>query len=128
MRTVLAGQKYEMPPAQDKADPTKASAEDFETVIAEAEGIRIDKALSNAFFGLSPKMAAKLCENATDKCSCGELSPEERREALRNTCTAFTAAFRKAMSRPALRLMTLANLRECCRLYQRRENTDRRRL
>ena len=80
VRTVLPGQKYEMPPAQDKADPTKASAEDFETVIAGAEGIRIDKALSNAFFGLSPKMAAKLCENATDKCSCIELSPEERRE------------------------------------------------
>ena len=80
VRTVLPGQKYEMPPAQDKADPTKASAEDFETVIAEAEGIRIDKALSNAFFGLSPKMAAKLCENATDKRSCIELSPGERRE------------------------------------------------
>lgn len=80
VRTVLPGQKYEMPPAQDKADPTKASAQDFEAVIAEARGIRIDKALSNAFFGLSPKMAAKLCENATDKCSCGELSPGERRE------------------------------------------------
>ena len=80
VRTVLPGQKYEMPPAQDKADPTKASAEDFETAIAGAEGIRIDKALSNAFFGLSPKMAAKLCENATDKRGCGELSPGERRE------------------------------------------------
>ena len=102
MRTVLPGQKYEMPPAQDKADPTKASAQDFEAVIAEAEGIRIDKALSNAFFGLSPKMAAKLCENATDKRGCGELSPGERRE--------------------------LAEYLQCCRLCQRRENTDRRRL
>lgn len=55
VRTVLPGQKYEMPPAQDKADLTKASAEDFETVIAGAEGIRIDKALSNAFSAFRPK-------------------------------------------------------------------------
>lgn len=79
VRTVLPGQRYEAPPAQDKADPTKAAVEDFEAAIAGAEGVRIDRALSSAFFGLSPKMAARLCENATDKRGCGELSPEERR-------------------------------------------------
>ena len=43
VRTVLPGQKYEMPPAQDKADPTKASAQDFEAVIAEAGGGHKDR-------------------------------------------------------------------------------------
>ncbi len=80
VRTVLPGQKYKKPPAQDKTDPTKASVQDFEAVIAGAEGMRIDRALSNTFFGLSPKMAAKLCGNVTDKRSCGELNPKERRE------------------------------------------------
>ena len=62
VRTILPGQRYEMPPAQDKKDPTEATAEDFYAVLSGSE--RGDKALSAAFFGLSPKMAAKLLQSA----------------------------------------------------------------
>jgi len=58
VRTVLPGQAYEAPPGQDKTDPTKASLSDFQEALLGAS--RPEKALSQRFFGLSPKMAELL--------------------------------------------------------------------
>ena len=55
VRLILPKLEYSAPPAQDKLDPAKAAAEDFLNVLSDAP--RPDKALSAAFFGLSPSIA-----------------------------------------------------------------------
>ena len=66
VRFVMPGLEYSAPPAQDKQDPSKASADDFSMAMCMV-GMSIAKALSNAFFGLSPAVAAQLVARYTDK-------------------------------------------------------------
>ena len=63
VRLILPKLEYSAPPAQDKLDPAKAAAEDFLNVLSDAP--RPDKALSAAFFGLSPSIAALLFDRCT---------------------------------------------------------------
>ena len=63
VRLILPKLEYSAPPAQDKLDPAKAAAEDFLSVLSDAP--RPDKALSAAFFGLSPSIAALLFDRCT---------------------------------------------------------------
>lgn len=58
VRLILPKLKYEFPPAQEKADPSKAASEDFFRVLCSA--VRPEKALSGAFYGLSPGIASLL--------------------------------------------------------------------
>lgn len=88
VRFVMPGLEYSAPPAQDKQDPSKASAGDFS--MAMCMGMGIAKALSNAFFGLSPAVAAQLVARYTDKTECTQLSEAEREE-LAERLTAFYA-------------------------------------
>lgn len=60
VRLILPHLKYELPPSQDKLDPSAASASDFRAVLE--SGARPDKALSNSFYGLSPSVAALLID------------------------------------------------------------------
>ena len=76
VRLVLPGLEYALPPAQDKLDPTLASPADFAAALL-GDG-RIGKALSAAFFGLSPAMADALASRYTKKAACPELNAEER--------------------------------------------------
>ena len=89
VRFVMPGLEYSAPPAQDKQDPSKASARDFSMAMCMV-GMGIAKALSNAFFGLSPAVAAQLVARYTDKTECTQLSEAEREE-LAERLTAFYA-------------------------------------
>ncbi len=75
VRVVVPGVPYELPPQQDKENPLMASQDDFIRVLQ--AGIRIDKTLSGAFFGLSPAVAAVLAEQVTEKQFIAELTHEE---------------------------------------------------
>lgn len=79
VRFVMPGLEYSAPPAQDKQDPSKASAGDFSMAMCMV-GMGIAKALSNAFFGLSPAVVAQLVARYTDKTECTQLSEAEREE------------------------------------------------
>lgn len=89
VRFVMPGLEYSAPPAQDKQDPSKASADDFSMAMCMV-GMSIAKALSNAFFGLSPAVAAQLVARYTDKTECTQLSEAERKE-LAERLAAFYA-------------------------------------
>ena len=89
VRFVMPGLEYSAPPAQDKQDPSKASADDFSMAMCMV-GMSIAKALSNAFFGLSPAVAAQLVARYTDKTECTQLSEAEREE-LAERLSAFYA-------------------------------------
>lgn len=89
VRFVMPGLEYSAPPAQDKQDPSKASADDFSIAMCMI-GMSIAKALSNAFFGLSPAVAAQLVARYTDKTECTQLSEAEREE-LAERLAAFYA-------------------------------------
>ena len=89
VRFVMPGLEYSAPPAQDKQDPSKASADDFSMAMCMV-GMSIAKALSNAFFGLSPAVAAQLAARYTDKTECTQLSEAEREE-LAERLAAFYA-------------------------------------
>lgn len=89
VRFVMPGLEYSAPPAQDKQDPSKASADDFSMAMCMV-GMSIAKALSNAFFGLSPAVAAQLAARYTDKTECTQLSEAEREE-LAERLSAFYA-------------------------------------
>lgn len=89
MRFVMPGLEYSAPPAQDKQDPSKASVDDFSMAMCMV-GMSIAKALSNAFFGLSPAVAAQLVARYTDKTECTQLSEAEREE-LAERLAAFYA-------------------------------------
>lgn len=79
VRAILPGLEYIAPPSQQKADPIKASAEDFLAVINGA--LRPDKALSMAFFGLAPSVAARLLERVTEGKDWAQLSETQRQQA-----------------------------------------------
>lgn len=89
VRFVMPGLEYSAPPAQDKQDPSKASADDFSMAMCMV-GMSIAKALSNAFFGLSLAVAAQLVARYTDKTECTQLSEAEREE-LASRLAAFYA-------------------------------------
>jgi len=89
VRFVMPGLEYSAPPAQDKQDPSKASAGDY-SMAMRMVGMGIAKALSNAFFGLSPAVAAQLAARYTDKTECTQLSEAEREE-LAERLAAFYA-------------------------------------
>ena len=89
VRFVMPGLEYSASPAQDKQDPSKASADDFSMAMCMV-GMSIAKALSNAFFGLSPAVAAQLVARYTDKTECTQLSEAEREE-LAERLSAFYA-------------------------------------
>ena len=89
VRFVMPGLEYSAPPAQDKQDPSKASAGDFSMAMCMV-GMSIANALSNAFFGLSSAVAAQLVARYTDKTECTQLSEAEREE-LAERLAAFYA-------------------------------------
>lgn len=89
VRFVMPGLEYSAPPAQDKQNPSKASVDDFSMAMCMV-GMSIAKALSNAFFGLSPAVAAQLVARYTDKTECTQLSEAEREE-LAERLAAFYA-------------------------------------
>lgn len=76
VRQIVPGVLYNMPPLQDKKDPQTASVEDFKNVFQNK--MKLNIALVDSFFGLSPDMAKKLVETITCKRECDELSDVEK--------------------------------------------------
>lgn len=100
VRIILPGQPYAPPPAQDKRDAREVSAGEIAAVFTAG---RVDKALSAAFFGLAPRMAAALCGRVTDKEDCESLAGSER-EALGESIHAFYRELDAGICHPALAL------------------------
>lgn len=106
VRIVLPGSEYTLPPSQEKADPSKAAAEDFAAALT--DGLRIEKALSAAFFGLAPSVASKLVSCYTDKRVCEELTPGEKLD-LGEKLRAFYESLLKGEFVPAITLDDLGD-------------------
>ncbi|NCB30802.1 MAG: fibronectin-binding domain-containing protein, partial [Clostridia bacterium] len=100
VRVILPGQMYAPPPAQDKRDARKVSAQEIAAVFSAG---RADKALSAAFFGLSPQMAAALCSLVTDKQDCQALFETEK-QALGQTLYTFYQELDAGICHPSLAL------------------------
>ena len=78
VRFIMPGLTYAPPPPQEKKNPFFASEGDFYSTL-QVEG-RLDKALSNAFFGLSPAMAQSLAFCTVDTNDLSALSDEKKHE------------------------------------------------
>ena len=66
LRQVLPGMKYELPPAQEKDDPTKATREAFLAKLSEAPVERgCDKFVLGSYLGISAAVAREIAFRAT---------------------------------------------------------------
>lgn len=66
-RQVLPGMRYELPPKQDKLDPTEISREQFLASLEEAGEKPCDKWLVSAFCGVSPAVAREIAFRAAER-------------------------------------------------------------
>ncbi|MDD3920203.1 MAG: NFACT family protein, partial [Eubacteriales bacterium] len=88
VRILLPGASYAPPPAQDKLDPRLVQATDFYQAINGAG--RVNKRLSNAFFGLAPGIAELLVSRAVGKdAAYGQTMSEPEKQRLANALFAF---------------------------------------
>ena len=92
VRLILPKLEYSAPPAQDKLDPAKAAAEDFLNVLSDAP--RPDKALSAAFFGLSPSIAALLF----DRCAAEAKSRPVHSDAIETVSDCLACFYRDLLN------------------------------
>ena len=92
VRLILPKLEYSAPPAQDKLDPAKAAAEDFLNVLSDAP--RPDKALSAAFFGLSPSIAALLF----DRCAAEAKSRPVHSDAIETVSDCLAGFYRDLLN------------------------------
>ncbi len=69
-RRIIPGIKYEMPPLQDKLDPTQVSETEFASKLSSYEPSAIcDKAIVASFSGIAPIIAREICYRATGEVS-----------------------------------------------------------
>lgn len=60
-RRIIAGMKYELPPSQDKLDPTNATKEEFFSKISLFEPSALcEKVIISSFFGIAPLIAREI--------------------------------------------------------------------
>ncbi|MDR0840211.1 MAG: NFACT family protein [Christensenellaceae bacterium] len=100
VRVLLPGVPYVLPPPQQKRDIRQASQAEIAGALVAG---RVDKALSGAFFGIAPNMAAALCERVTSQRDC-ELLTSAEKEALAASLYALFAELKEGVCRPALAL------------------------
>ena len=66
MRQLLAGMRYELPPAQNKANPLHVTREEFDRLYAEfPEDRGCDKFIVNSFMGVAPVVAREIVYRST---------------------------------------------------------------
>ena len=66
LRQILPGMKYELPPKQDKADPTKTDEDEFMRLVSEASPERpCDKFILGSYLGISAAVAREIAFSAT---------------------------------------------------------------
>ena len=66
-RPVLPGLRYELPPKQDKADPSQADEDDLARLLRRNAGEPMDKVLLDSFFGLSPLLCREIACRLTGR-------------------------------------------------------------
>ncbi len=65
-RQVLPGMKYELPPAQDKADPVEVKKDEFFAAYAAAPAeMKVEKIITNTYMGISAAVAREMAFLAT---------------------------------------------------------------
>lgn len=65
-RRIIPGIKYELPPSQNKLDPTKTSETEFLSKLSSFEQSALaDKAIVASFSGIAPIVAREMCYRAT---------------------------------------------------------------
>lgn len=79
VRTILPGQRYALPPTQEKRDPRALIASDFESILQNPG--RADKLLSNTCYGLSPAVASVMLSCVTEKRDTSLFTAQERASA-----------------------------------------------
>ena len=85
LRQVLPGIKYELPPRQDKEDPTAVTSEQFSTLLTEGGTDRpLDKWIAATFLGISASVAREIAHRATGRTDTplGESDPVRVRDAF----------------------------------------------
>ncbi len=66
-RQVLPGFKYELPPPQNKKDPTEASEDDIVRMVRDADSsLQTDKLITDSFLGISRQNAREIVYRATE--------------------------------------------------------------
>ncbi len=78
-RQVLVGMRYELPPAQEKADPLKADFDHFSSLLAAAPPDRpIEKWITATYLGISATVAREIAYRAAGAVDapCSAASPE----------------------------------------------------
>ena len=66
LRQILPGMKYELPPKQDKADPTATDEAEFMRLISESPAERgCDKFILGSYLGISAAVAREITHSAT---------------------------------------------------------------
>ncbi len=69
-RRIIGGVRYELPPAQDKLDPTKVTEDEFISKLSLFErSTPADKAILSSFFGIAPIVARELVYRASGETS-----------------------------------------------------------
>ena len=101
VRFVLPGLTYAPPPPQDKKNPLIAGEGDFYSAL-QGEG-RLDKALSNAFFGLSPAMAQSLGFCTVESNDLAQLTDAQKKELVK-ALKAFYAKLAEGRFEPCVTL------------------------
>ena len=66
-RPVLPGLRYELPPKQDKADPSQADEDSLVRLLRRNRGEPLDRVLLDSFFGLSPLLCRELACRVTGR-------------------------------------------------------------
>lgn len=106
VRQILPGLEYELPPKQDKVDPTECDAEDFLNVFRTEEGdTPVHKVLLNRFLGVSPLLARELTydtfgQTATRLCEASE----GWKKRLAESCAAYFKAVKDGRFSPCVLL------------------------
>ncbi|MBQ7829649.1 MAG: NFACT family protein [Clostridia bacterium] len=94
LRQVLPGMTYELPPAQNKLDPTKTNFDEFSAAFSAFPAEKgADKFITSAYLGISTSVAREIVHRA-----CGRFDAATREVGCEKLYSSFSLVF-EAMSR-----------------------------
>ena len=91
-RPVLPGLRYELPPKQDKADPSQTDEDFLARLLRRNAGEPLDRVLLDSFFGLSPLLCRELACRVTGNVDTPV--PADARAAAEALCAELAALIR----------------------------------
>jgi len=100
-RRIIPGVKYELPPSQDKLDPTGVSESEFMSRLDSLEPSTLaDKAIVSSFSGIAPIIAREICYRATG--DVATTLAEARKERLWEEFSRYFTALKEGDFSPTL--------------------------